>query len=138
MQHSWSSLLHNYYINLWAEHEQVKCEIKFLQHPGIQVKTTEQDHQRLHSMKGRKVPGNLYTPTFKSDGTRVVYTAKGQDFCQPHIYAGHKTELEMKTTGAVILSHQAHKQNYIALREGTEAITQSFHEKQIFFPFFPK
>lgn len=86
----------------------------------------------------RKVPGNLYPPTFKSDGTRVVYTAKRQDFCQPHIYASHKTELEMKTTGAVVLSHQARKQNYIALREGTKAIPQSFHRKQKILPFFPR
>jgi len=43
--------LHNYYIKPWAEHEQMKSEIKFLQNPGSQVKTTEQDHPRLHSMK---------------------------------------------------------------------------------------
>lgn len=55
----------------------------------------------------------------------------------------------MKTTGVVVLSpssHQAHRQNYIALREGVKAITQSFHGKQtskkklknkkIFLPFF--
>lgn len=112
----------------------MKCEIKVLQNPRIQMKTTEQDHQRLHSMKGSQVLGNLYTPTFKSDGTRVVYTAKRQHFCQPHIYAGYKTELEMKTTGAVVLSHQAQKQNCIALKEGTKPI----HEKQKILSFFPK
>lgn len=112
------------------------------------MKTTEQDLPRLHSMKWGEVPENFTLQLSIQMAPESAHTAKGQDFFQPHIYAGHKIEVKMKTTGVVILSpfgHQAHKQNYIALRELIKAITQSFHEKQTskqktknFFAFLPK
>lgn len=84
--------------------------------------------------EGEKFPETSILQFSTQQAPELVYTVKRQDFYQSHSYVDCKTEMKMKTTAGGTLSsfcHQAQRQNHTALmREGTQAIAQSFHEKQ--------
>lgn len=88
--------------------------------------------------------GEIFPESFTLQmAPELVYTVKWQDFSQPHIYAGHKFRTENGNYRCILsihlsilsaFGHQAHRQNCIALREGTKAIIQFSWGKKM--PFF--
>lgn len=60
----------------------MKSEIKFLQNPGSQPKTTEQDHHRMHYMKTERFSENFILQLSIQLSTKVSWQSEKDDFYQ--------------------------------------------------------